>query len=59
MYFKRKEVKWIGHAFCIKEAEDLIQIKKPDVVLLEIMLKEESGFDLLKNIKKTTQILLF
>lgn len=46
-----KEVKWIGHAFCIKEAKDLIRIKKPDVVLLDIMLKEESGFDLLKNIK--------
>ncbi|MBK5193760.1 MAG: response regulator transcription factor [Flavobacteriaceae bacterium] len=45
-----KEVKWIGHAFCIKEAEDLIRIKKPDVVLLDIMLKEENGFDLLKNI---------
>jgi len=46
-----KEVKWIGHAFCIKEAEDLIRIKKPDVVLLDIMLKDESGFDLLKEIK--------
>src|SRR5680860_1070991 len=46
-----KEVKWIGHAFCIKEAKDLIQNKKPDVVLLDIMLKEESGFDLLKYIK--------
>lgn len=46
-----KEVEWIGHAFCIKEAKDLIRIKKPDVVLLDIMLKEESGFDLLKNIK--------
>ena len=45
------EVKWIGHAFCIKEAEDLIRIKKPDVVLLDIMLKEESGFELLKYIK--------
>jgi len=47
-----KQVKWIGHAFCIKEAEDLILIKKPDVVLLDIVLNEESGFDLLKNIKK-------
>jgi len=46
-----KEVNWIGHAFCIKEAKDLIRTKKPDVVLLDIMLKEESGFDLLKNIK--------
>ena len=46
-----KEVKWIGHAFCIREAEALIKIWKPDVVLLDIMLKEESGFDLLKNIK--------
>jgi len=46
-----KEVKWIGHAFCIEEAEDLIRTKKPDVVLLDIILKEESGFDLLKNIK--------
>lgn len=46
-----KEVKWIGHAFCIREAEGFIRIKKPDVVLLEIRLKEESGFDLLKYIK--------
>jgi len=46
-----KEVKWIGHAFCIKEAKDLIRLEKPDVILLDIMLKEESGFDLLKFIK--------
>ena len=45
------KVKWVGHAFCIKEAKDLIRIKNPDVVLLDIMLKEESGFDLLKYIK--------
>lgn len=46
-----KEVKWIGHAFCIKEAEGLLRDKKPDVVLLDIKLKEESGFELLKYIK--------
>lgn len=46
-----KKVKWIGHAFCIKEAKDLIRIEKPDVILLDIMLKEENGFDLLKYIK--------
>lgn len=46
-----KEVKWIGHAFCIKEAEDLIENNIPDVVLLDIKLKEECGFDLLKSIK--------
>jgi response regulator of citrate/malate metabolism len=45
------KVKWVGHAFCIKEAKDLIRIKKPDVVLLDIILKEECGFDLLKYIK--------
>jgi DNA-binding NarL/FixJ family response regulator len=47
-----KEVKWIGHAFCALEAKDLLCLKKPDVVLLDIILKEESGFDLLKYIKK-------
>jgi DNA-binding NarL/FixJ family response regulator len=46
-----KEVNWIGHAFCIKEAKDLIRNKKPEVVLLDIVLKDESGFDLLKYIK--------
>jgi len=46
-----KEVEWVGHAFCIKEAKGLLRIKNPDVVLLDIKLKEESGFDLLKYIK--------
>ncbi len=46
-----KEVKWIGHAYCIKEAEGILRIEKPDVVLLDIKLKDESGFDLLKYIK--------
>ncbi|NCT19096.1 MAG: hypothetical protein COZ75_11900 [Flavobacteriaceae bacterium CG_4_8_14_3_um_filter_34_10] len=45
-------IKWVGHASSIKEAEALIISNNPDVVLLDIMVNEESGFDLLDSIKR-------
>ncbi len=46
------EVDWIGHAYDFCEAKELLKNSKPDVVLLDIMVKEESGFELLGYIKK-------
>ncbi|MFO7719589.1 MAG: response regulator [Gillisia sp.] len=46
-------LKWVGHAYSIKEAKDLIKLEKPDVVIVDIELKEENGFDLLKFLKRT------
>jgi two-component system chemotaxis response regulator CheY len=45
------EVEWVGHAYTIKEAQKLIVIHNPDVILLDIMVNEESGFDLLDFVK--------
>lgn len=47
------KLKWIGHAYSIKEAKDLIKLEKPDVVIVDVELKEENGFDLLKFLKRT------
>ncbi|CAM4305730.1 response regulator transcription factor [Gillisia limnaea] len=44
--------KWMGHAYSIQEAKELIKLEKPDVVIIDIELKEENGFDLLKFIKR-------
>lgn len=46
-------LKWIGHAYSIGEAKELIKLEKPDVVLVDIELKKENGFDLLKFLKRT------
>ncbi|MFN4764609.1 response regulator transcription factor [Gillisia sp. Q332] len=46
------KLKWIGHAYSIREAKALIKSERPDVVIIDIELKEENGFDLLKFIKR-------
>mgnify|MGYP002795026092 CR=1 FL=1 len=46
-------LKWIGHAYSIKDAKILIKLERPDVVIIDIELKEENGFDLLKFLKRT------
>ncbi|MFO8146015.1 MAG: response regulator transcription factor [Bacteroidota bacterium] len=45
--------KWISHAYSSREAKELIKLQKPDVVIIDIELKEENGFELLKFIKRT------
>ncbi len=45
-------LKWIGHAYNIREAKILIKGEKPDVVIVDIELKEENGFYLLKYLKR-------
>lgn len=47
------KLNWVGHAYTIQEAKDLIKTEKPDVVIVDIELKEENGFDLLKFLKRT------
>lgn len=45
-------VVWLGHAFDIKEAEDLLEKEQPNVVFLDICLRKENGFQILESIKK-------
>jgi DNA-binding NarL/FixJ family response regulator len=47
-----EQVQVIGEAGGVQEAMDAILKQKPDVVLLDIPLSNESGFDLLQSIKK-------
>ncbi|MEX2350330.1 MAG: response regulator [Flavobacteriaceae bacterium] len=47
-----KEIEWVGHAFDLSEGKNILQVQAPDVVLLDIMVSEESGFEMLDYIKK-------
>ncbi|WP_339609295.1 response regulator [uncultured Planktosalinus sp.] len=40
-----------GHAFTINEALSLLETNKPDIVFLDIFLKDENGIELLSIIK--------
>lgn len=45
-------VKWLGHAYNLDEARELIASKNPTAIILDIQLKEESGLDFLAEIKE-------
>lgn len=45
-------VDWVGHAFKISCAKAMAINFNPDIVLLDIMVEDESGFDLLQHLKK-------
>lgn len=50
--FKEMEmIDWVGHAFNINEGKDIVENKMPDVILLDIMVNEENGFELLNYVK--------
>ncbi len=55
-------ISFSGHAFTIDEALILLENKKPQIVFLDIFLKEENGIELLSIIKnkfpKVTVIML-
>ncbi len=40
-----------GHAFTLTEAKSLMKTQSPDVVLLDIALKDENGIDFLSYLK--------
>ena len=42
----------MGHAFDLNEGKKILLQQTPDVVLLDIMVSEESGFEMLGFIKK-------
>ncbi|GAC17660.1 LytR/AlgR family response regulator transcription factor [Paraglaciecola arctica] len=44
------DVRIIGEAKNLTEAVDLIKDKKPDIVFLDIQLRQENGFDLLEKV---------
>ncbi len=43
---------FLGQVFTIKEALDLIQTVKPEIVFLDIFLKDENGLGLLAHLKE-------
>lgn len=47
-----QEIEWVGHAFDLCEGRNLLKQQVPDVVLLDIMVSEESGLEMLDYIKK-------
>lgn len=53
---------WIGHAFTLSDAYLNIIEKKPEVIILDIQMKEESGFELLEFLKEKhpeIQVMMF
>ncbi|MEO6304218.1 MAG: LytTR family DNA-binding domain-containing protein [Bacteroidia bacterium] len=54
-----KEVSFLGYANTVKEAIELIDKKKPDLVFLDVELNGEFGFDLLNHISTTNLQIIF
>lgn len=52
-----KEISVIGEAEDLSETVDLIKSKKPDVVFLDIQLRNENGFDLLDKIEQNFKLI--
>lgn len=57
IHYPQAEV--IGEAYNAPSAIELIKTEKPDVVLLDIKMPKEDGFDLLKKLKPLTFKLIF
>lgn len=54
----RKEEYDVRSAFNGKEALELVEIFKPDLVLLDLMLPDMDGFDICKEISKNTYVIM-
>jgi len=46
-------IEWLGHAYNLDEARQLLKKKQPSAIILDIQMKEESGLDFLAEIKDT------
>jgi len=49
---ENKNITWLGHAFLLADAYKQIAEKKPQLVILDIQLKEGTSFDLLEYLSK-------
>lgn len=54
----RKEGYEVRSAFSGKEALELVEVLKPDLVLLDLMLPDMDGFDICKEISKSTYVIM-
>ncbi|MEE9409116.1 MAG: LytTR family DNA-binding domain-containing protein [Polaribacter sp.] len=54
-----KEIEIIGTAKSVVEAAKLLQVKQPDILFLDIMLGDGTGFDLLEIITNLTSKIIF
>ncbi|MCG3167512.1 MAG: Response regulator GacA [Bacteroidia bacterium] len=57
-----QNINWIGHAFTLSDAYLHIIEKEPEVIILDIQMKEESGFELLEFLKQKhpeIQVMMF
>ncbi|AET70514.1 response regulator containing a CheY-like receiver domain and an HTH DNA-binding domain [Desulfosporosinus orientis DSM 765] len=46
-----EEFEFIGQASCIDEARDIISRLNPEIIFLDLKLKDECGFDLISDVK--------
>lgn len=49
-----ENISWVGHAFSLADAYKQISEKKPEIVILDIQLKEHSSIELLEHLNKNT-----
>jgi DNA-binding NarL/FixJ family response regulator len=49
---ENKNINWLGHAFSLADAYKQITDKKPQLVILDIQLKEGTSFELLEHLSK-------
>lgn len=52
LLLETKNILWVGHSFSLYDACLQIDKKNPNVVILDIQLREESGFEFLEYLSK-------
>ncbi|MGZ3865187.1 MAG: response regulator [Bacteroidia bacterium] len=52
VFTENKNFNWLGHAYTLEEAHSFLREKEPQVVILDIHIKESTSFGLLEYINK-------
>jgi len=56
---KQSDIKIIGHSDKVKDAIKLIELHKPDVILMDIQLIDGTAFDILNGLKQIPENIIF
>lgn len=54
---RHRELEWIGEASRAAEARGLIQLRPPDILLLDVQMPGESGFELLESLDRVPAVI--
>lgn len=56
---EEKDIELVGHAGSVHDAQDLITAKEPDVILMDIQLRDGTAFDLVKKLPYIPHNIIF